>query len=502
MPDKPKKPKARKAKKRAAKVAKTPKPSPAAANEKSAQPKAVEVPREFATTPKKVSDEGLVHMDASEVEKLKRVPLYYSGGKWYGPNRQGGYSPYKDSQAAALVAEYGFHRSAKTDWGTTQSDRALLWLMQNNNVWYAGPLAGWPTGAHQMGPDRVLVTDQIRLIEPKAGPCESILRFICSLLLLECEGYKPKHQADVFFIWLSKSVKELYARMAAPGKRTFQHCPALAIFGEKHCGKSALLDLIIKPIFGDKMGDPSSFLLEKRFNADLIESALLIMDDKGASNNLEERRERGDNIKSMIWKEDQRMEGKNTNAQVVRPFRRLVIGGNLESSSLNVMPTLNDSLRDKLGILKAIKAEGLPTDEASKAAWAAELAAELPAFVHWLLSYQTPKRLHSQLDPRTGVLNFWHPEITAALLEKQPECKALEVIAEMFKDGWKGTSTEFYKAQRSKDEEGHFAGVFATIDKCGRLLSELAKSNPERVRRAMHGNVSHYEILPLKKPEL
>ncbi len=488
--------------KEAAKPGKT-KPKAKASAKPAPEPKPekpIEVPREFTPPPKKVSEEGLVHMDLFEVEKLKRIPLFYCGGKWFGPNRQGGFSPYKDSQAAALCSEYGFHRAAKTDWGTTQCDRALLWLMQNNNVWYAGPLAGWPTGPHQMGPDRVLVTEAIKLPEPKAGPVERILAFIASLFF--DATHKPtSHQAEVVFVWLAASVRSLYARMAKPGKLPFQHCPALAIIGDAGSGKSAFLDLIVKPIFGDKMGDPSTFLLDKKFNSDLFEAAILIMDDKGASNNLEERRERADNIKSLIWKEDQRMEGKNTNAQVVKPFRRLVIGGNRESSSLNVLPTLNDSMRDKIILTLTAKAEGLPTDDVSKAKFVAEIQAELPAFVHWLLNYQVPKRLEKQLDPRTRVLNWWHPEIVAALLEKQPECKALEVINELFRKGWQGTATEFYKAIREKDEHGHFDNLFNNIDKCGRLLTEIHKTAPQRVDKRLRDGVSRYEIFPLVKDE-
>ena len=463
------------------------------------KPKPIEVPREFTQPPKTVSEEGLVHMSEEKRTRLLRVPLHYCDGQWFGPNRRGGFSRYKDSQASALLSEYGFHRAVKNDAGTTECERALLWLMQNNHVGYAGPLAGWPTGAHQMGPDRVLVTEQLELVKPVAGKWDTVNALIQGLL------DDPEHdQISVFYIWCASSVQNLYARMANPGKLPFQHCPALAIFGERGSGKSALLSIVLKGIFGERIGDPFGYLTEGRFNADLFSAALLMLDDKGASNNLEERRERADKLKALIWTESQRMEGKNTNAQVVEPWWRLVIGGNSEtSSSLNILPTLNDSLRDKLTLLKARPAPGLPTDLESKTKWVAALRAELPAFVDWLLKFTVPKKLKGKLDPRTQVLNFWHPELESSLLEKQPECKALEVINELFAPGWEGSATEFYKEVRKRDQAGDFENLFNNIDKCGRLLSELSKSNADRVTKRMKDGLSRYTINKLViKPEL
>ena len=91
--------------------------------------KPIEVPREFTAPPKTVSADGLVHMDEDKRTRLLRVPLHYCAGKWFGPNRRGGFTSYKDSQAAALLSEYGFHRVIKNEAGTAECERALLWLM-------------------------------------------------------------------------------------------------------------------------------------------------------------------------------------------------------------------------------------------------------------------------------------------------------------------------------------------------------------------------------------
>lgn len=186
------------------------------------------------------------------------------------------------------------------------------------------------------------------------------------------------------------------------------------------------------------------------------------------------------------------MEGKGLDAVMVSPFWRLVIAANLEDSSLNVLPTLNESLKDKLILLKARRADGLPESEEKKAEWIAQLRAELPPFAAWLMTWK-PKRGTAR-DPRTHVVNFWHPEIAAALLEKQPEGKAREVIAELFPVAWSGTATEFFKAVRERDGAGHFEKFFGSIDRCGRILTELARTTPGQFQKTLFEGVSRYRI--------
>jgi Family of unknown function (DUF5906) len=444
-------------------------------------------PKEF----ERVDEAGLVNV--VDVEAVGKVPLHYCHGKWYGPNRDGGFSPMKDTQAGVLLGQHGFSRSQKNEHGNTPADVVMLWLMQNRAVNYAGPLAGYPVGPHVSGQQRILVTEALRLV--KVGKSGNPKHWPTIQTLVQSLFDDADHdQITVFYIWLAASLRHLYTRIDHPGELPFQHCPALAMFGEFQSGKSALIDLVLSPLFGGRKADPLAFLKEGKFNKDLFPAALLVMDDKGASSNLDERRQRGDGIKSLIWTEFQRMEGKGVDALMVAPFWRLVIAGNFEDSSLNICPALNDSLRDKIILLKCRRADGLPETEAEKIAWVKQLRDELPAFVAFLLEFKPMKALAKKLDKRSRVLNFWHPDIAAALLEKQPECKAIEVIDLLDLAPWHGTATEFYNAIREHDKGGHYERLFSSIDKCGRMLTELAKAMPRRVTKTTPQGISHYRI--------
>jgi hypothetical protein len=444
----------------------------------------------------RVSDAGLVNLvDDSTVERL---PLHYCHGKWFGPNRDGGFSPMKDTQAGVLLGQHGFNRTQKNEHGNTPAEVVMLWLMQNRAVNYAGPLAGWPVGQHMMGNQRVLVTEQLKCVEPKAGKWKTIQLLIESLLAPTADDEEAENddinkcQITVFYTVLAARLRYLRSRMAQPGKLPFVPCPALALFGEFQSGKSALIDLVLAPLFGGRKADPLAFLKEGKFNKDLFPAALLVMDDKGSSSNLEERRQRADALKSIIMSEFQRMEGKGVDALMVSPVWWIVIAGNFEDSSLNICPALNQSMLDKIILLKCKVADGLPADEAEKTEWVNKLRAELPAFAEFLAKFKPGKRV--ALDKRSRVSNFQHPELYASLLEKQPECKAIEVIDLLDLAPWKGTATEFYTAIREHDKGGHYERLFASVDKCGRMLSELAKTMPLRVVKKTPHGISHYEI--------
>ena len=428
---------------------------------------------------------GLVNV--GDEKAVGKVPLHYCHGKWFGPNRDGGFSCYKDSQASSLIGQHGFNRTIKNEMGNTPAEIVMLWLMQNRSVNYAGPLAGYPVGPHCMGEQRVLVTEVLRLVQPKAGKWPVIQLLVESLL-----ADKEHDQVTFYYVWQSACLRNLYWRIKSPGLLSFTHCPALALFGEFQSGKSALIDLVLTPLFGGRKADPLAFLRDGKFNKDLFPAALLVMDDKGAAANLEERRQRGDSLKSLIWSEFQRMEGKGVDALMVSPFWRLVMAGNFEDSSLNICPALNESMKDKMLMLKTSRAEGLPANEEEKAEWVRKIRAELPAFADFLLKFRPPRR--AKLDQRSRVINFWHPDIAAALLEKQPECKAMEVIDLLDLAPWEGTATEFYNAVCEHDKGGHYDRLFANIDKCGRMLTELSKTMPARVTKKTKDGYSHYEI--------
>lgn len=457
--------------------------------------------------PQRHATEGSAHAPADRVdgaglirvaneEAIAAIPIYYYAerSRWYGPNGSGGFCHLSDSQAKSLVAEHGFNKIVKDVQGNTAVERAMLWLIQKRPIAYAGPLAGYPAGCHEVEGSHVLVTESPRTIRPEPGPFPTIRRLVETMLADE------KHdQLTVFYLWAKESFATFWHRMEQPAPWPFRYCPALAIFGPRGCGKSALIDLVLAPLFGGRKADPMNYLRESKFNKDLFTASLLVLDDKGASANLSERRQRGEGIKDLIWKSDQRMEGKGVDALMLRPFWRLAIAGNDDDSGLQVCPALSPSLEDKLLILRARPAERLPGTHEENDAWTAALRAELPAFAAFLLGWSPPDGFLA--DPRTRVANFWHPELVAALREMQPEMRLLELIDGLDLIGedaplWEGTATEFERAMRHNDGDRMLDRIFTSGSSAGRMLSELARAFPDRVKKTDRDGRSYYRIFP------
>jgi 5S rRNA maturation endonuclease (ribonuclease M5) len=455
-------------------------------------------PSQSQTEPaERVTGQGLVMLP--DEKKIAIVPLFYYAerSRWYAPDSNGGFFNLSDSQAKSFVAEYGFNKKSTDGQGNTAAERALLWKMQNAAVAYAGELAGYPTGCHDNSGGRILVTKSPRLITPTAGHWPTIARLIETML---ADG---KHsQVIYFFLWLARSYAAFLERMDNPSGFQFRHCPALYIAGPRKCGKSALIDLIITPLFGGRQADPMNYLREPKFNKDLFSAPLLVLDDKGASASLAERRQRGEAMKDLIWKPEQRMEGKGADAIRLRPFWRLVMAGNDDDAGLQVCPALSPSLEDKLLILRAQQAEGLPTTNEENNTWAAAIRAELPAFAHFLLNFEPPAGLI--LDERTRIANFWHPQIVSALRDLQPEMRLLELIDTFDLIGadaplWQGSATDFQKAMMGKDTQGLLDRIFINGTSAGRMLTELSQMSPDRVKKTDRDGSSFYRVFAAVK---
>lgn len=448
-----------------------------------------------------ITKDGLVNLDVDELKRVQAINLFYDGGgRWFGPSL-GGYSMMKDSQAASYCATYGFSKSDKESnrMGIKPVDRAMLWLKQNRVVAYAGPLAGYPAGVHQCGADKILVTESTKLVLPEKGECPKIMGLIDSML--DDPTVARPAQRTVFYTLLAARYNTLLERIQNPGGATFRFCPALALVGPKGCGKSALIDLVLKPLFGGRVADPTSYLNEPKFNKDLFISPLLVMDDKGSPPTMAVRRQRGENLKDLIWKEEQRMEGKGMDAIPLRPTRWLIMACNTEDSALQILPTLTDSLSDKIVHLLCKEAAWLPATHAENDQWVKDLRAEIPAFAWFLKNFKPLKSF--KLDPRSRVILFHHPGITDKLRAMQPEMKLLGLIdhyklaSEPVEGVWRGTATEFDAAMRKADEgHGAYVGMFASLHKVGGALMELTRVCPDRCKSVDHHGTNNYTIFP------
>ncbi len=401
---------------------------------------------------------------------------YFDAGRkeYWTANDRGGWINLNETQLKRILKQRGI--SPKVPEGTYVSplDERLIELQQRCDVHYAGALAGHRAGVCDLGERRILVTESPRIIEPSPGGWPMLGAVIDGLL-----QDRQFDQRPYLFGWLKVSYETLQAGERRPGQ-------ALVLAGVHGCGKSLLQNLITL-ILGGRSARPYQFMSGLTpFNSDLFEAEHLMIEDEQASTDIRARRNFGAQLKNITVVDWQRCHAKNRVAISLAPFWRLSVTVNDEPENLMVLPPIDDSIEDKLIILRASKfIMPMPTATLGqrKAFWET-LIDELPAFLHYLTQWKIPKALSSE---RFGVTHFHHPEILQAIDNLAPEFRLLRLIDdELFQTDaagvWEGSAEQLERRLCADDSRcrNEARKLFTYNTACGVYLGRLAKRQPER----------------------
>jgi hypothetical protein len=294
-------------------------------------------------------------------------------------------------------------------------------------------------------------------------------------------------QTPYFWGWLAWAYQSLRAGTFYPGQ-------ALAIAGPRECGKS-LLQQLITVILGGRAAKPYQYMVGATpFNSDLFWAEHLAVEDEVASSDLRSRRAFGAQLKQFAACLDQRCHGKGREPVMLRPFWRLSITLNDEPENLMVLPPLDDSIEDKIIILRAVRRPlPMPADSpAAKAALWAKFMAEVPALCRWLLDYQIAPEHRSD---RYGVAHYHDHEICSALYALSRESHLWEMISEVVIDGpgledWHGSADELTRLLTAADSPCARAAreLLTWPGACGTYLGRLAKRHPSVIVARREGH--------------
>ena len=166
-----------------------------------------------------------------------------------------------------------------------------------------------------------------------------------------------------------------------------------------------------------------------------------------------------------------------------RPLWRLSITVNDEPEHLMVLPPLDDSLKDKIILLRAYK-KTLPTaGYEQRAKFRQTLSDELPAFLHWLGQWQIPETL---VCSRFGTTHYHHPNLVDAISELSPEARLWGLIqGTVLLDAreWKGTARELENKLLDSSSHREAEKTLSWPNACGVFLGRLQKQMPESVKQ-------------------
>lgn len=353
---------------------------------------------------------------------------------------------------------------------------------------YAGPLAGCSAGLHKVEESRILVTESPHLVDSKTGEWPVLGQLIDGLLNDGVIDQRP-----YLFGWLRVAVVALATSQKRPGQ-------ALVLAGPHACGKS-LLQSLITILLGGRSARAYPFMIQRtNFNAELFGAEHLMIEDEAASTDIRTRRNFGAQLKIVTANAVQWCHAKNKQALSLTPFWRLTVSVNDEPENLLVLPPLDESLEDKIILLRANKRPmPMPTNtDHERVLFWETLKSELPAFVAHLEQWEIPAELKSS---RYGITHYHHPELLGAIDELSPENKLLTLMDSVLfantTTPWSGTAPSLERLLTASETYGREAQkLFPWPNACGTYLSRLGRKLPERMACKKIGNTNHWTIQP------
>lgn len=287
-------------------------------------------------------------------------------------------------------------------------------IRERNSVKFAGSVAGMEPGIYGTVGGRYLVTDKAVLPIPVEGDWSDIERLGRRLF---------GDQIDYVWGWHKQALQRATLRSDS------QYSQWLILAGPPACGKSFWQKRVITEMLGGRAISPAQYMTGgTTFNADIIACEHLALQDDYSRQDMASRVQLGTNAKNIVANLGARYHGKGKNAFPVDARQWLTMSVNDEPRNLSVLPPLEESIIDKMLLIKCspgIDAEWPGNDEEIMAL-EKRVIAQVPAFMYFMLnSYQIPESLCKN---RWGVTSYQNPELVSRIESAKPGADIEELI--------------------------------------------------------------------------
>ena len=422
-----------------------------------------------------------------ELEHRLQLPIWFypQSEKYFVQDEFGEYVPYTKTTLKLILKSWGLRGRAHDDEILSPIDALIADVSYAKSVAYAGRLAGIKTGCYIMNGKRVLVTSDPVIIKSEAGTwpmIESISNQLFSGGEIDQRPY--------IYGWLKMGRKAVLEAFPMPGQ-------ALVLAGPRNAGKNLFQDIITE-LLGGRAEKPYRYMVGKsEFNGDLFGAEHLCIADEVPFYDMPSRRVFGSKIKDICVNSLQSCHGKHKEALTLYPIWRLSISVNDEAENLVMLPPLEDSIEDKIMLLKVEQAV-MPMKSDSprcRVEFWDGIRAEIPSFAKFIEEYEIPENLQ---ESRFGIKAFQHPDLVEILKEMTHENRLMalmEIIVIPENGTWKGTLEELETAlledstfKRQIEKLLYYPTALLTY------IRRLQKSMPERVTHVKKGGKGTWEL--------
>jgi hypothetical protein len=424
-------------------------------------------------------------------QSLPLPSAYYdrhSGGFWFQDAKEA-WLRLKEDDFIRFLTEYGYSNKPGVGEALSAAARVLMKIQMEQNVDYAGPLAGYQQELIDMEGKAVLVTKSPKVIPPVPGDYPVLLDMLLNMFGAE--------QLPYFEAWVKMAYESLVSGNLRSGH-------ALVMAGPRNSGKT-LVQLIMTKVLGGRVGHPYQHMTGMTsFNSDLFGCEHLSIDDECGSTEFKSRQKLTAQFKMITAAGSQHCHAKGEPALTLTPFWRLTVSVNDDPESLLVLPLIREDLADKVMLFKIEHhTMHMPTstNEERDAFWN-QLMADLPHWLHHLTQWEIPAELKAN---RFGVKHYHHTEIMDAIEGLSPEMKLYDLLKDRFArclEGWRGTASELETLLAGDTASTRYEArkIFTFNHACARYLERLSKKHPAIVMRDGREHDRHYWKIVFPQP--
>jgi hypothetical protein len=410
---------------------------------------------------------------------LPTSDIVYNSQKrsWYARDPLGKWININEESVKRRLVAVGFTRHRMPDGSSMEKE--MTRIQDEQNISYAGPLAGWPVGIHKHSDDKILVTTAARPLTTKDTQCNVLLKIVTSVL------------GEEQFEWFKGLMK---TRREAIRNRMFIPGPIVIFVGPAKSYKSFIQRLITE-LLGGRLARPWRYMSgQTTFNGDLFGAEHLCIEDDAPPTDSATQTKIGSHIKSLLFADNLSAHFKGFDATYLKPIWTMSMSTNDEPSNLLCIPPIDESLEDKIALLKTICIDSPWTDDKHKKTWMDEhFLEEVQGLAHIIDQQEIRSEWRND---RTIIKAYKNSDLLNIINNISPEEQLLNIIDETAK----GTTTKGKAIQIDFKIRAKFPRqtekIADTQWRIGVLLGKLARKHPRRVTKKTIRGSTEWTVLP------
>lgn len=382
-----------------------------------------------------------------------------------------------------LKAIYGLSDAVRRGELLSEVDLVLHHLEMNRRIEGAMPFPHRPQQVVEWQGQRYLNTALAKLMQPAEAKNVSWGEGFSTIAGYLTDLWFDDENFTIQMAWLKCFYESCLKGEPARGQ-------ALFIVGPPGTGKSFFSLELLGTIFGGYGDARTCFVDGARFNSSLFEKAVWSLDDSTILGDRRMHQKFSGLVKACVANPSMPYE-KKFGYSGSCPFNgRFVCTLNDDPVSLGILPDTDQSLLDKVTLLRTGDAEARLLGSATKNH--EMVLAEAPYFLRWLLEWEIPEWV--ERDPRFGI-KAWHDRDVLQEASSVSDTLTVLQLVEMFikrftpnKEGepWVGNATELLGAMQADDSLSGISSKISPVHMGRQLNAAIAKGIPwlRRARRS------------------